>query len=123
MDLVHIYKKIVTDTSMSWVLFKYGTCVLLFAPQENIKEQAVSILREHGSVVAGTPSGDFEVTKIPEINGWVITGDYPGIMIYVSSDEGKNKSDIEIGLAARMKREADARSLEIVHVEDKRKNM
>lgn len=123
MDLVRIYKKIITDQSTSWVLFGHGTCVMLLEPQENIREQAVKILREHGSVVAGTQSGDFEVTKIPEINGWVITGDYPGIMVYVSDEEGKKKDDVEIGLIGRNKREHDAKEPEVAHIEDKQKNI
>ena len=118
MDLINIYKKIITDQSASWVLFKHGTCVMLLEPQKDIKEQGVKILREHGSVIPGTTSGDFEVTKIPEINGWVVTGDYPGIMMYVPSEEGKMKGDFEIGIIGRTHREQDAKDLEIVHVED-----
>src|SRR3989344_3773825 len=121
MDLINIYKKIVTDPSMSWVLFKNGTCVMLLRPEEDVQTQAIKILKEHGLVVAGTPSGDFEVTKIPEINGWVVTGDYPGIMMYVSEEEGEKKGDAEVGLIGRNKREHDSRELEVVHIEDKRK--
>lgn len=122
MDLVQIYKKIIVDSSTSWVLFKNGTCVMLLNPEEDVHTQAIKILKEHGSVVAGTPSGDFEVTKIPVIDGWVITGDYPGIMIYVSSQEAdKKNSDFEIGMTGRTKRENDAKALEVVHIEDKRK--
>lgn len=123
MDLINVYKKIIIDASMSWVLFKHGTCVMLLKPQNDIRKQAISILKEYGSVVAGTPSADFAVTKIPEINGWVVTGDYPGMMIYVSQEEaGKKNSDFEIGLVGRHKRADDAKELEVVHVENKRKN-
>ena len=124
MDLINIYKKIITDQSASWVLFKHGTCVMLLEPQKDIKEQGVKILREHGSVIPGTPSGDFEVTKIPEIKGWVVTGDYPGIMMYVSYEEaGNNKNDFEIGMIGRSKREHDSKELEVVRVEDKGKHV
>ena len=61
------------------------------------------------------------MTKIPEIDGWVVTGDYPGIMMYILSEEGKNKSDFEIGMIGRTKRESAAKILEIIHVEDKGK--
>lgn len=121
MDLVSVYKKIVIDQSSSWVLFGNGTCVMLLEPQKNIKEQAIKILREHGSVAAGTPSGDFEVTKIPEISGWIVTGDYPGIMMYVSLKEGEKKGDFEIGMIGRTKRELDGKVLEVVYVEEKHK--
>lgn len=124
MDLVHIYKQVVIDPHMSWVLFKNGTCVMLLKPDKDIRSQAIRTLKEHGPVVAGTPSGDFEVTKIPEINGWVVTGDYPGIMTYISLDEaGKRNTDVEIGLIGRTKREIDANTLEVVHVEDKAKKL
>lgn len=119
MDLIRIYKKIVTDKSMSWVLFKHGTCVMLLNHEKDIREGAISILKEHGQVVAGTPSGDFEVTKIPEIKGWVVTGDYPGIMMYVSEVEGKKKDDVEVGIIGRTKRERDAKELEVLYAEAK----
>ncbi len=109
---------------MSWVLFKNGTCVMLLKPQKDITAQAIQILKDHGEVIPGTPSGDFEVTKIPDINGWVVIGDYPGIMMYVSKEEvGNKKSDFEIGMAGRSKREHDAKDLEVVHVEDKGKKL
>lgn len=123
MNLVEVYKKIITDQSMNWVLFKNGTCVMLLNPQNDIKTQAIQILRAHGSVTPGTPTGDFEVTKIPEINGWIVTGDYPGIMMYVSDREGKKKEDAEVGLIGRSKRERDAQELEVMYTEDKQTTM
>jgi len=122
MDLISTYKKIIIDASISWVLFKNGTCVMLLKPQDDIKTQAIQILQTQGSVTAGTPSADFEVTKIPEINGWAVTGDYPGIIVYVSKEEvDSKKRDFEIGLIGRSKRERDAKELEVLHVEDKQK--
>lgn len=118
-ELVDIFKKAVIDSSTNWVLFKNGTCVLLLNSQEDIQSQAIKILKEHGSVIPGTPSGDFEVTKIPEIDGWLITGDYPGILNYVSSQDGQKKGDFEIGMIGRERRELDAKELGIIHVEDK----
>lgn len=123
-NIIDIYKKVVTDNQMSWVLFKNGTCVMLLKPEKDVKEQAMKILKEHGPVVAGTPSGDFEVTKIPDINGWIVTGDYPGIMMYVSEEEaGTNNSDFEIGIIGRTKRRQDGKDLVVVHIEDKLKRM
>ncbi len=120
MDLVNIYKKIIIDQSASWVLFKHGTCVMLLEPQKDIKTQAIQILQKHGVVIAGTPSGDFEVSKIPEIKGWMVTGDYPGIMMFVSEEEaGNNENDFEIGMLGRRKRELDAKTLEVIHIKDK----
>lgn len=121
MDVVTVFKKVVTDHAMPWVLFKQGTCVMLLNPEEDVRSQAIKILKDHGSVVAGTPSGDFEVTKIPEIKGYIITGDYPGIMIFVSEEEtGSKKSDFEIGMIGRSKRGQDSKESEVVHVYEPR---
>lgn len=122
MELVAVYKKAIVDPAISWVLFKNGTCVMLLKPEDDLRASAILIIKSHGSVIPGSPSGDFEVTKIPEIDGWLITGDYPGIMDYVSSQEGKGKDDFEIGMIGRTKRESDAKTQEVVHVEDKSKN-
>ena len=124
MDLVKIYNKIIIDSSISWVLFKHGTCVMLTKPGKDIRAQAINILKKHGSVMPGTPSGDFEVTKIPDLNGWVIIGDSPGIIMYVPMEEiGNNKSDFEIGMIGRTKRDLDGNELEVVHSEDRRKRV
>lgn len=122
MDLPNIFKKIINDPSTSWVLFKNGTCIMLLNPQKDLQAQALKIIKEHGSVTAGTPTGDFEVTKVPEIDGWIVTGDFLGIMIYVSNQEAKGKDDFEIGLIGRTKRELDGKELEVVYVENKRKS-
>jgi len=116
MDLVSVYKKVITDQSASWVLFKHGTCVMLLKPEINVQEQAVEILRQHGPVTPGTPSGDFEVIKIPEVNGWLVIGNYPGMMMYVSNEEAGKKDDFEIGMIGRTKREQDAKELEVTHI-------
>lgn len=122
MDVVAVFQKVVTDPSMSWVLFKHGTCVMLLNPEEDFRKQAITLLKNHGPVIPGTPSGDFDVTRIPDIQGWIVTGNFPGIMIYVSFDEAKNKDDVEVGLIGRNKRERDTKELDVMHVEDKTKN-
>ena len=119
MDLMTVFKKVITDPSMNWVLFKNGTCVMLMNPEEDVRAQAIKILKKHGLVIGGTPSGDFEVTKIPDINGWVITGNYPGIISFVSEDEGGRKTDFEIGVIGRSKREYDSKELKVAHVENR----
>lgn len=121
MDGVAVFQKAVIDPSMSWVLFKHGTCVMLLTPEKDIKDQAIRILKDHGAVMPGTPSGDFEVTQIPDIQGWIVTGSYPGIMVYVSEEEvGKKHSDFEIGMLGRTKRDLDAKFVTVIHTEDHR---
>ncbi len=75
-------------------------------------------------MVAGTPSGDFEVTKMPQINRRVVTGNYPAVMVFVSEKETSgNKNDFEIGLIGRSKHELDAEELGVVHTEDKQNSV
>lgn len=121
MDVVAVFQKVVTDPSMSWVLFKHGTCVMLLNPEEDFRKQAITLLKNHGPVIPGTPSGDFDVTRIPDIQGWIVTGNFPGIMMYVFEDEaGNNNSDLEIGMLGRTKRDLDAKFVHVIHVEDHR---
>lgn len=122
MDLIEIYRKIIGKSEKGWVLFNNGTCVMPMQPEiEDIKMLAIKILREHGRVIVGTPSGDFDVIKVSEVHGWIVTGDYPGIMIFVSEEEaGKKNSDIEVGLIGRTIRANDAKELKVVHVEIKK---
>lgn len=121
MDFIAVFQKVVIDPDVSWVLFKHGTCVMLLTPEDDIRKQAIRILKDHGSVIPGTPSGDFDVTRIPDIQGWIVIGVYPGIMVYVSEDEaGSKHHDIDIGILGRTKRDLDAKFVTVIHTEDHR---
>lgn len=47
---------------------------------------------------------------------WVVTGDQPGILNYVSEDEGIGKEDWEIGLIGRNKKEMDSKHLKVIYI-------
>ena len=113
MDLVNIYKKVIEPRLKNWVVFEHGTCVILYHPPKDLKAEATEILQKYGTVTPGSESADFTVMKVD--NGWVVTGYQPGILNYVSEDEGRGKEDYEIGLVGRSKKEQDSKALKIVY--------
>lgn len=48
--LVAAWRAIIVGAGKSWVLFEYGTCVILMEPAEDLAEQATALLREWGPV-------------------------------------------------------------------------
>ena len=110
--LVEIYRKIIDPKISNWVVFEHGTCVILYHPQGDLKIQAIEILQKYGLVTPGTSSADFTVIKVDE--DWVVAGDRPGILNYVSKEEGDYKEDYEIGLIGRDKKEQDLKELKII---------
>lgn len=112
--LVGIYKKIIEPNLKDWVVFEHDTCVIIYKSQGNLKNEATEVLKKYGSVTPGTESADFTVMKVD--SGWIVTGDQPGILNYVSEDEGNGKEDYEIGLIGRNKKERDSKELKIVYL-------
>lgn len=119
---VELWRKIIAGGQKSWVLFAEGTCVVLPAPgQDDLAGAARRILEEHGPVRPGTPSGDFSVTRLADGPGWIVGGDHPDVLVHVAPDEvSTDATDLAVGLVGRGKRDADARQLEVLHVEDRR---
>jgi len=122
MDYVVIWRKVIIGDNKSWVLFEDGTCVILMEPKEDLAAQAIDIMKEYGQVHVGSASADMEITKLSNYPGWVVTGHHPDILNYVSPDELKNDDtdDVIVGFLGRSTREADSKSLNIIHIEDKR---
>lgn len=111
--MINIYKKIIEPKLKDWVIFEHGTCVIIYQPPKDLKAEAIEVLQKYGSVAAGTPSADFTVTKVDQ--GWIVTGNQPGILNYVSEDEGRGKENYEIGLLGRNKKEQDSKELKIIY--------
>jgi hypothetical protein len=124
--MIAIWREILIKEENSWVMFELGTCLILLEPEEDLQAQAIEILKVWGPVVPGTSAGDFMVNPIEDTPGWLITYPQPDIANYVSPEEFGEESedqvrnDMIIGLIGRNKRNDDAKSLKIVHVEDKR---
>lgn len=121
--LVQTWRKIIIGNNKSWVLFQNGTCVILMQPQSDLKQQAITLMKEYGPVHAGSSFGDFCVIALTEDTGWVVECHHPDILTYVAPDEvaQDESDDIQVGLLGRSKRGADATELIVIHVEDSRK--
>ena len=106
----------------SWVVFEHGTCVVLAEPEGDLAEQARALLEEWGPVRAGTPFGDFTVSHLTHLPGWIVHCHHPDILTYVSPEEllTPDTPEMFIGLLGRSKRNADATSPRAIHVEDRR---
>lgn len=118
-DLVEVWRKLTDGKATSWVLFEYGTCVMLpdAAPGDDLAESARALMREWGPAHAGTPSGDFSVEAVEGHPGWLVTCHHPDILNYV---EPQDTSEMMTGLIGRGRRDADAQELTVVHVEERR---
>jgi hypothetical protein len=121
-DWAALWRSIIIGANKSWVAFEHGTCVILLQPEEDLAAQAQRLLAEWGPVHAGSPAGDFGVIRLEKAPGWVVTCHHPDILAHVAPDEAGTPSptDLSIGLMGRSKRDQDARTLKVVHVEDRR---
>jgi hypothetical protein len=120
-DLIKAYRAIITGPSKAWVLFDYGTCVVLPHPEPDRAAQATAILREWGPAHAGTPGGDFDMVALDSYPGWVVGCHHPDILNYVAprEDDGEGSGDLMVGLIGRARRDADAHELKVVHIEER----
>lgn len=123
-ELIFAWKQILKDGEIPWVLFQFGTCVLLPQPQENIESQARDSLKQWGPVKAGTPSNNFGLSALDKSpRGFLVSCHHPDIITYVSQDESKNLGLIDglrlhVGTLGRQKRAQDAQLLKVIHIED-----
>lgn len=124
--MIAIWREILVKEENSWVLFEHGTCLILLEPEEDLHAQAIEIMKIWGPVVPGTSAGDFKVDTWEDLPGWTVFYHHPDMANYVSPEEFEEESedqirnDMIIGLIGRNKRNQDAKSYKIVHIEDKR---
>lgn len=114
MGLAEIYRKVIEPKLKDWVVFDQGTCVIIYNHKGDLKTEAIEVLKKYGTAIPGSSSADFTVIKTD--SGWIITGDQPGILNYVSEDEGKGLEDYEIGLLGRDKRQLDTKDLKAIYI-------
>ena len=118
-QLVDVYKKMLTGNFQGWVLFEHGTCVVIPKASQSLRDDAIAVLGKHGQVIPGTPLGDFGLVELKDHLGWVVTGNHPDILNFVSPDEVQGKAeDAKIGLFGRSKRELDAKERVVIHIEE-----
>ncbi|GAA1458186.1 hypothetical protein GCM10009603_11150 [Nocardiopsis exhalans] len=118
--LVDAWRRLLINPHATWVLFEHGTCVVLTEPGEDLRAQAVELLREYGPVRAGTPAGDYGVVHPDTTEGWVVTGHHPDILTYVPPGAVAEESDFAIGAQGRSQRHRDGTELRVVYAQDGR---
>jgi hypothetical protein len=124
-ELVQTWRELVRDENKSWVLYEHGTCVILpdAEPGTDLTAGASALLKEWGPVHIATESADFDVIKLDTHPGWLVTCHHPDVLVYVpeSEFEATTPTDVLVGLTGRSQRDADAKSLKVLHIEDKRR--
>lgn len=123
--LVKIWRTQIKDNAPSWAIFEHGTCVIVQEVNEDIETQAKEILKKWGPVVPGTDLGDFSVGDIDDEPVWLVTYTNPDIANFVNRNELTDESNEDsigntmvIGMTGRNKRQEDAKTLNIIHIED-----
>jgi len=115
--------KTVSSPAVAWVLFANGSFIVLEsdAAENELREQALEIIKQYGPVSPGTASADFEVSALQHTGGWAVSSHGEGLFTYVhpSEVEGPHATDLEVGLTGRAKRDADSREREIIYVHTK----
>ena len=125
--LINFLRETLSDESTGWVLFDGGTFVSVGGTITSPESYACALLDRYGTVVPGTPLGDFEVNPLGD-SCWIVTFSHPRIMTFVSGaiareqlGDRQNFQDFEIGLLGRSIREWDSKTKLVVHVESPRK--
>ncbi|WP_333774436.1 hypothetical protein [Streptomyces sp. IBSBF 3136] len=116
--LIGAWRRLLSGSGKSWVLFEHGTCVVLEEGEGELVDRATGILREYGPVSVGGPAGDFRVLELKDDEGWLVTGHHPDVLTYVALDEPEDSSHLAVGIHGRSKRDRDGTELHVVHVED-----
>jgi hypothetical protein len=123
-DYPEIWRKIIIGPEKSWVVFEQGTCVILMKSEADLSKQAREILAQWGLVHPGSSAGDFGITTLTVAPGWVVSGEHPDVLNYVSPEDFTEQTPnlVQIGVLGRSRRDQDAKGLKIIHVEDRRPN-
>lgn len=129
LELIAIWTDILEGSEYPWVLFQFGTCIIIQKPEEDIGKQAIELMLKWAMPVAGTPSSKFSVSWLSGqgIPGCLVSCHHPDILTFVAPDEAPVKSRPEftgvkaaVGSFGRKKRQWDRETLKIIHIEDKR---
>lgn len=118
--MIEHVKLAINPKFQDWVLFENGTYIIFddISTIEDVKGEAIKLMKEFGPVSAGGPAGDFSVIHLKLIDGWLVSGHGYGMYTYVHPSELDNESpnDLEIGLYGRSKRDSDGQNPEIIHI-------
>lgn len=116
-DYEKIFEDIIIGEGKHVAIFSNGTCVIFHKAQDNIAQEAISLMNKWGPVSAGSSAGDFSIIHLDDYPGWLVTGHHDDMITYVAPSEGEfdNSEDVTIGLYGRDKRDKDSRELSIIH--------
>lgn len=117
-DAAALWRQLLPDPALSWVLFRHGSCVVLQGVPDDAAAQAIAILRAAGPVLPGTASADFDVHPLDGLPGWVVTCHHPAILVHVRPAQvgGDGAALLDVGLVGRDLRDQDAQQPEVVAV-------
>ena len=77
-------------------------------------------MKEWGQVHVGSSAGDFSTITLENERGWVVSSHHNDILTYVDPEEaGDDPPDFLVGLLGRSKRNLDAETLTVIHIENK----
>ncbi|MEJ5049169.1 hypothetical protein WH221_04980 [Chryseobacterium culicis] len=118
--MIEHVKLAINPKFQDWVLFENGTYIIFddIGIIEDVKEEALQLMKEFGPVSAGGPAGDFSVIHLNLTEGWLVSGHGYGMYTYVHPSEldSDSPNDLEIGLYGRSKRDSDGQNPEIIHI-------
>ncbi|MDR4950809.1 hypothetical protein REB14_01270 [Chryseobacterium sp. ES2] len=118
--MIEHVKLAINPKFQDWVLFENGTYIIFddISIIEDIKKEALQLMKEFGPVYAGGPAGDFNVIHLNLTEGWLVSGHGYGMYTYVHPSEldSDSPNDLEIGLYGRSKRDSDGQNPEIIHI-------
>lgn len=117
-DAIAIWRQLLPDPALSWVLFRHGSCVSLPGAPADAAAQATALLRAAGPVAPGTASADFDVHPLADLPGWVVSCHHPAILVHVRPGQvgGADAALLDVGLVGRDLRDQDAQRPEVVAV-------
>jgi hypothetical protein len=118
--MIEHVKLAINPKFQDWVLFENGTYIIFddISAIQNVKKEALQLMKEFGPVSAGGPAGDFSVIHLNLTEGWLVSGHGYGMYTYVHPSEldSESPNDLEIGLYGRSKRDSDGQNPEIIHI-------
>lgn len=117
-EATELWRQLLPDPALSWVLFRHGSCVLLHGAPADAVAQATALLLAEGPVVAGTASADFDVHPLEGLPGWMVSCHHPAILVHVRPEQvgGEQAALLDVGLVGRDLRDQDAEQPEVVAV-------
>jgi hypothetical protein len=131
---ITLWQSLFNPDRLDWVIFAYGTCVVVEDKVPDVKQHAQDMLADWGHVAPGTTLGDFSVSPLASQLGWLVRYHHPTIFNHVYPNElpkpvrkKMTRTDhmacrelhAAVGMLGRQKRHNDSQSLQIVHVQQR----